>query len=303
MGDKKTLVGVFGIGAIGSAISVQLQSAKERIELLYYNRSPKSSIGLLDGKTEFDIPIHLTNLEKSDAELDWLLVCIKENHYPEALNSLSNLVSPKTMVAVIRNGLKHKEPFLPFTDASRILECTIDCPTQPITDGYYESLRKPVITAPESELASQFGQLLHNSDTEVRQVSDFKSESWKKVCESSALGAILCLTGETCWIFEDEKLVTLYTDLLQEGIAAARADGAHIKPDFKDKMIAKLLSYPKTKGSSMLTDRLNGNPVELGAKNGVISDIGKELGVDTPLNDLVVTLLGRTNTFRKGTMI
>lgn len=295
MSDEKLQVGVFGIGAIGSAISVQLQAAKDWIELRYYNRSPKSSIKLFDGKTKFHIPIQLATATSGDAELDWLLVCIKENHYFEAISSISSPLGSKTKVAAIRNGLRHGAPFLGFMDSSRILECTIDCPTQPSENGYYHSFKKPIITVPKGELAKEFRQLFEHSDAEVVESTGFKTESWKKVCESSALGAILCLSGETCWVFEDEKLVKLYRNLLQEGIAVAKADGALMEDDFEKEMVAKLLSYPKTKGSSMLTDRLNGNPIELGAKNGVISDIGKALGVATPLNDLVVSLLEKTN--------
>ena len=124
---------------------------------------------------------------------------------------------------------------------------------------------------------------------------DFKTESWKKLCESAALGAILCLSGETCWIFEDERLQRLYADLLNESITVARADGAKIEEGFDEQMLKKLLAYPPHKGSSMLTDRLNGRAIELGAKNGIISKVAKEQGTATPLNDLVVALLSHTN--------
>lgn len=45
----------------------------------------------------------------------------------------------------------------------------------------------------------------------------------------------------------------------------------------------------------MLTDRINGNPIELGAKNKIISELGDFYGIDTPLNNLIVLLLGDTN--------
>lgn len=45
----------------------------------------------------------------------------------------------------------------------------------------------------------------------------------------------------------------------------------------------------------MLTDRLMGNPFELEAKNGIISELGKQFGIKTPLHDLVMHLLTHTN--------
>ena len=41
---------------------------------------------------------------------------------------------------------------------------------------------------------------------EINCVEDYHTENWKKLIESATLGALLCLTGETCWIFKDEKM-------------------------------------------------------------------------------------------------
>jgi ketopantoate reductase len=60
-------------------------------------------------------------------------------------------------------------------------------------------------------------------------------------------------------------------------------------------MLEKIKIYPKEKGTSMLTDRTLGKPIELGAKNGAIGKVGKKYNLETPLHDLVCTLLGRTN--------
>ncbi len=71
----------------------------------------------------------------------------------------------------------------------------------------------------------------------------------------------------------------------------ARSDGAIIDKDFKDEMFKKVMAYPETKGSSMLTDLLAGRPLELGAKNGIIAKTGQENGIQTPISDLVCKML------------
>jgi 2-dehydropantoate 2-reductase len=295
MDNKKQDIGVVGIGAIGSVISFELQKNNPLNALHYYGRTPKKSIRLLKGKTRHEVPIVLRTSPFKADHLDWLIVCIKEHQFPGAVEMLSTLIGPQTKIAVIRNGLRLKNPFLKFTDENKILECSIDCPTQPTEDGYYESFKNPVLTVPSGKLANQFEQLFKNSETEILQVADFKTQCWKKVCESSALGSILCLCGETCWVFEDDKLISLYINLLKEGLNVADADGAKIETDFTDKMLAKLRSYPKTKGSSMLTDRINGNLIELGAKNRIITEIGELYKINTPLNELMVQLLSKIN--------
>ena len=87
----------------------------------------------------------------------------------------------------------------------------------------------------------------------------------------------------------------MYTELLREIVEVGKADGAKIEDSFIDGMLIKLMNYPKEKGSSMLSDRLQGKPIELGAKNGIISELAKEYNIKTPLNDLIVSLLKYTN--------
>lgn len=231
--------------------------------------------------------------------MDWLIICLKEHQYPEAQNWFQKLINPKTQIAVIRNGLNLKVPLLDFTVEKRILECMIDCPTQLKKNEFYERIRKPFVIVPKSHLANDFEFLFDKYSIGINQVEDFKTDNWKKLCESSSLGAILCLSGETCWIFKDEKMRILYRDIIKETLLVAQADGAKIESNFIDEMLTKLMTYPETKGSSMLTDRLNGKPIELGAKNGVISELGKRHNIKTPINNLIVYLLSKTNLTHK----
>ncbi len=94
---------------------------------------------------------------------------------------------------------------------------------------------------------------------------------------------------------ELKKIRIVYRKLMEEGIQVAKADDANIPNNFVDMMLEKLKTYPKEKGTSMLTDRKLGRPIEVGAKNGAIVNIGKKYNLGTPLNDLVVTILSKTN--------
>ena len=287
-------IGVFGIGAIGNAIAYELQKNVLN-ELYYFNRSSRTAIKLITEEDKIEIPISIHTIEDQMPILDWLIICIKEHQFEEASDKLSTLITSKTKVVVIRNGLNLKEPLLSFTDESKIVECSIDCPTQPVQNGFYQQLRKPILTLQQSGIANEFESLFDKENIKINQEKDFKTESWKKLCESASLGAILCLSGETCWVFEDRKVKELYINVMKEAIAVARVDGAKIEDDFIAQMTTKLNAYPATKGSSMLTDRSNGNVIEIGAKNGIISRLGAMHNIATPLNDLITVILSKTN--------
>lgn len=291
---KKTTVGILGIGAIGSVIITGLFK-NEHLELHHFNRSKKEMTMVQFHDSFYTISLDIKQDIYIPLKLDWLIICLKEHQFEEAKNLFQKLISRKTKIAIIRNGIELKEPLLPFTKEDHILECMINCPTQPDKNQVYQQMGNAIITSAQMNLANDFQNLFKNKDFLFRQVEDLKTESWKKLLESASLGGITCLTGETCWIFKDEKMKNLYHFFLEEGIQVAKAAGAIIPSNFVNVMLEKLESYPKGKGSSMLTDRKLGRPIELGAKNGAIVSVGKKYNIETPLNELVVTLLSKTN--------
>lgn len=291
---EKVKVGILGIGAIGSVMVCHL-AKQPNVELFLFNRTPKNRIQLKTPHHSFDLKITTHSNQVEKIELDWLIICLKEYHYKNAKHWFPKLISPSTKIAIIRNGILLDVPLLPFAKASQILACMIDCPTQPQSNGQFLQLRKAIITTPKTNLSSEFKILFPKEEITFQQVEDFKTESWKKLLESSCIGAITCLTGETCWVFKDEKIKHLYINLLKEGINVAKADGVKISNNFTQSLISKMNQYPPQKGSSMLTDRKLGRPIELGAKSGAIVLLGQKYQIKTPLHELVVTLLNQTN--------
>ncbi|MBL4649291.1 MAG: hypothetical protein JKY03_06125 [Aureispira sp.] len=287
-------IGILGLGAIGSVLAAHLKK-KEGVKFYYYNRSPRKAIEL---QYEEDVIYQSitcqTKLEKKIG-LDWLIICLKEHQYTNIEIWLSKLTTPLTKVVVLRNGINLKKSIDNYCQDNPILEAIIDCPTQALGVGRYQQLKRAKITVSDSDLGLEFATLFETKGLVVQPCSDFKTESWKKVCESASLGAILCLSGTTCWIFKDPKIRQIYLELLNESILVARADGAQISALFKPQMLEKIDQYPMSKSSSMLSDRLSGQRIELGAKNGIISNLSKVYKIATPLNDWACTLLKYTN--------
>lgn len=288
--DTKTQIGILGVGAIGTVIACYLQENPSH-ELFYFSRTKKDNLSLITSQITYNIPIKTHTSISKTHQLDWLIICLKAHQYEAAKHWFLKLIQPNTRVVVIRNGLHLKQPMLSFTSEENILECVIDCPTEQTKNGYYKTIKTPSLTIPENTIANAFEFLFNTSEIDILQVSDFKTQSWKKLCESATLGAILCLRNNTCKIFKSESVQKQYKNLITETIKVAIADGAKIEADFSEKIRAKILNYPDTKGSSMLNDLRNHKPLELEAKNGIISQLGKRYKIETPLNDAIVKKL------------
>ena len=82
---SKQLVGILGIGAIGSVMAKEL-SLNQNLELFFFNRSEKKEI-----QVQFKDKIHQlstinSNEISAENQLDWLVICLKEYHFEGAKN-------------------------------------------------------------------------------------------------------------------------------------------------------------------------------------------------------------------------
>jgi len=287
-------IGIIGIGSIGSVIAKALLKSNQN-DIKYYTRSPKTAIQIEYNSKRESFPIQCESKISTNNNLDWLIICLKAYHFDDARSLFESLIRENTKVAIIRNGINLSEDIEPFTNKESILPCIIDCPVQPKENGYYWQLKHPAITTRRSDLSDEFSKLFSLEAITLNQVKDFKTATWKKLIESASIGSLLCLTGQTCHIFQDKKILDLYRSLLKEGIEVAIADGAIIDEDFEEKLILKLQQYPNEKGSSMLADMTLGNKIELDAKNGAISKVAQSYNIETPITDLFCTLIRQIN--------
>ena len=142
-------VGIFGIGKIGSVLVKHLHQIKSN-QYFYFNRSNKTEIKIKYQDTLSTISICLS--ESNDIKLDWLIVCIKEYHYKEAMPEIIKLINHDTKIAVFRNGLRLSSNLIDIASDENILETIIHCPTQKNVLGEYVQIREAQILLPSIPL-------------------------------------------------------------------------------------------------------------------------------------------------------
>ena len=83
--------------------------------------------------------------------------------------------------------------------------------------------------------------------------------------------------------------------ILDEAVAAARAEGVKLADDETAHTIATLHNFSGELGTSMYFDRLAGQRLEVEALTGAIVAAGERHGLATPLNRALLTLLRAIN--------
>jgi 2-dehydropantoate 2-reductase len=280
---------LIGPGAIGATLAAWLSQNREH-DVSVAVRTPFDSI-VLDtpgGRIEASPRVLTEPAEARPA--DWVLVTTKTYDSASAARWFGNSLGEHTRLAVIQNGVEHVERFTPYLGAHRIVPVMIDCPATRHSPGQVTQGGPIHIAVPAGENGAAFVELFGGLNLDVRETGDFVTAVWKKLCLNSA-GAVSTVLLEPAGIAHHDGVADLMRAIVRECIAVGRTRGAVLADEVADEIVERARRGPRDAANSMLADRRAGRPMEVDARNGVIVRYGRERGIPTPMNALMVAML------------
>jgi 2-dehydropantoate 2-reductase len=294
-------IAIIGVGAIGSATAASFQiienkTASDTTKLIFCTRRPiptplqvTTPSGLVSVEGE-----NLTSPPTDRSRVDWVLISTKAYHTEGASSWLPSLLGPQTRVAVLQNGVEQAERFAPYLSAEQqknLLPVMVDLPAEKQADGSVLQWKWGLFAVPAGPLGLEFKALFDGSGAEIQLSPDWTTTAWKKLCINAA-GAISGLTGLPNSVIKLPGMEAVSLGIVQETIAAGNAVGAKIEPGYADEVMVRLRTQPGDGLNSLATDRIGEREMEVDARNGAVVRAGARGGVPTPLNEMVVAVLG-----------
>jgi 2-dehydropantoate 2-reductase len=203
---------------------------------------------------------------------------------------LPGLMGPRTLVAVLQNGVEHVERFSPYVPIERIVPVMVDCPAERLAPGRIRQRGAARTVVPQDASGAAFADLFANTRIDVTQSPDFRTELWKKLCFNNP-GALSAVLLKPSVIARHDGVADIMRGMVRECLAIGRAEGAVLDDSLVDMVIARTRDAPPDSINSLHADRIAGRPMEIDARNGVIVRLGSKHGIPTPLNAMMVALL------------
>ncbi|HEV2708729.1 MAG TPA: 2-dehydropantoate 2-reductase [Edaphobacter sp.] len=282
-------IAIIGVGAIGGVIAALLQQAG-RHEVVLCVRRPLAglTVDTPDGPVEVQATV-LTDPAEARA-VDWVLVATKAYDVAGAAKWLERLRAEGAPVAVLQNGVEHRERFAPYVPMDSILPVIVDCPAERQAPERVHQRGVMHLKAPEGELGRAFVELFAGTAADAAVVSDFVTVAWRKLCHNAA-GVLPALLLQPSGVLRGEGVGETALQIVRECAAVGRAEGARLDDDVAEAVLRAYCAAPADGVNSLHADRLAGRPMEIDARNGVIVRLGKKHGIPTPCNQMAIALL------------
>jgi 2-dehydropantoate 2-reductase len=282
-------IAIVGVGAIGGVVASLLQSAG-RHELVLCVRRPLSGLTVETPGGPMRINATIVTEPANAPVVDWVLVATKAYDVAGAAKWLDQLCVKGAPVAVLQNGVEHRERFAPFVAAEKIVPVIVDCPAERKSLELIVQRGAMSLKVPVGGVGADFVQLFAGTSADAAMVPDWKTVAWRKLCHNSA-GVLSALVLRPNEVMQDERIGHAALQIVRECVAVGRAEGAVLSDAVPDEVLAAYRRSSPDGVNSLLADRMAGRPMEIDARNGVIVRMGKKHGVPTPNNTMAVALM------------
>ncbi|HET7537258.1 MAG TPA: 2-dehydropantoate 2-reductase [Candidatus Didemnitutus sp.] len=283
-------IALVGPGAIGGAIAAWLAHTG-RHEVILCARRP------LEGELHVETPSgplvarpHVLTDPKQATPVDWVLVATKAYDAAGAAAWLPGLAANGAPVAILQNGVEHRERFAPFFPVQRIVPVMIDLPAERVSPTHIRQRGTGKMVVTDDARGRVFAGLFAGTPLEVSLTADLKSAVWRKLCLNAA-GVISGIVMQPAGVMRDEAIADLARQIVRECIAVGRAEGAKLDDSLVEWVIQSYRDAPADSVNSLHGDRIAGRVTEIDARNGVIVRLGRKHGIAAPCNQMAVALI------------
>ena len=282
-------IAIVGPGAVGGMIAALLCKTG-RHEVILCARRPLAELTVETLAGVITAHPRVLTDPKQTSPVDWVLVATKAYDAAGAADWLAGLASNGAPVAILQNGVEHRERFATYLSADRIVPVMVDCPAERSAPGKIRQRGTAKMVVQDDARGREFAALFADTPVEVALTADLKSAVWRKLCLNSS-GVINALLLQPAGVMRDEKLGDLVRAMVRECIAVGRAEGAVLDETVVEGVLQAYRNAPLDAVNSIQADRQAGRPMEIDARNGVIVRLGRKHGIATPYNEMAVALL------------
>lgn len=300
-------IGFVGCGAIGSCYASYLLSKHEVcvldtfepvIENIKKNGIlvDKNAPGHGDGSTISVHPAIATTDPKEIGVVDLLVVFVHYQYLESAVRNALPMVDEHTMVMCLQNGYGNYDEIAKVIPEEQIIIGNTAFGATPIAPGHvnhtgYGATNMGSPKAPMTKV-EEVAEAFRAAGLETDVHENVYNAIWHKLSANVAInGVSALLETPNGFISKNQYANELAKMLIKEAITVANATGCTLEYEEELEHAYDVSRMTDETISSMVQDVTHQRETEIRIINGAVSRLGKENGIPTPCNDMILNLV------------
>jgi len=298
--DSWPRVVVVGAGAVGGYFGGMLARAGAPVAMIgrpvFVDAVKRNGLALQTLTFNESVRVEASTELQAARGADIVLFCVKTTDTAETSSAVAPLLVPGALVVAMQNGVDNVER---IREASGLdaLGCVVYVAASVPAPGTVKHVgRGDLVVGPRNARTERFAAIFERAGVTCRISDNIEGELWTKLIWNCALNAISALAhAKYGQIAASEDARKVVEAIVHEVLAVACAAKVHL-PGLEDPKVvfARALQIALQMSeavSSTGQDMMRGKRTEIDSLNGYISRRGVQLGVPTPVNQALYTLV------------
>src|SRR6266446_7316516 len=296
-------IAIFGSGGVGGYFGGRLALAGSDVTFIArggHLRALRSTGLRVDSiKGDFTVsPVLATNDPVQVRNVDVVILGVKAWQIGEAANAMAPMLGPATFVLPLENGVEAFEQLSAVLGRNRVLGGLCKIVSYVVEPGHIRHAGfEPFVAFGEwgnhlSDRVAALRETFTQAGVEAKVPADIQAAVWNKFLFIAGYSGVGAVTQSPAGVLRKlPQTRVLMEQAMREILLVAKAHNVGLSDDAVDQALTSLDGLPENAMSSMQRDIMAHLPSELESQNGAVVRLGREAGIETPVNSFLYASL------------
>ena len=295
-------IAVMGAGGVGGYFGGILARADNDVTLIargaHLEAIRAGGLQVKSPQGDFGVKVEATDEPRRVGPVELVVMTLKTYQTEVAVPSLEPLVGEHTCLLTLQNGVDSYRVLARAMGEDRVLPAATYIACQVESPGVIRHLGDPgrivfgEIDGQQTPRAQLILETFQAAGIPMELSADVVKELWtKSVFVTTLAGTTTSARASISRLLQHSESRDMVLSAMKEIEAVARASGVKLDADVVDKTMQYVETSAKNMYASMHIDVEKGRPLELDAMTGAVVRIGHQMGVPTPVNSILYSIL------------
>lgn len=291
-------IGVIGAGGVGGYFGGKLAQAGYEVVFLTRGKAMeairRNGLIVKSYLGDFTVYPEATDRPESLSHADLILFCTKSWQIDDIAREIKPFVAEKAVVLPLQNGADNAERLMSILGASRVMGglCKIVSKIEsPGVIDHFTFVPEIVfgeLSGEKSPRGKKIKQAFDRAGFKNKFSEDIRRDIWMKFLFIASISAMGALTRSVLGVIREDPFIRQkIRETALELVAIGSAQGIQISNEDVDRAFEMIDKGQYDTTMSLQRDMMEGRPSELDNFNGYVVRKGRELGIDTAVNDFI----------------
>ena len=289
-----------GAGSVGGFFGAQLAKANLSVSFLLRPKTlaavKQNGLTIRSASGSFTVHPPAASDPRELAKPDLIILSVKAYDLDEVLTQIEPVMTERTVILTLQNGVDTEDRIVARFQRDCVVGGIAFIYSKIVEPGVIDHYKRGAVSVGElmghhSARVLAIADLFKQAGIPCQLADDIRRSKWEKMCWNCVFNPLTVLIDDkVAKALDHPEMLRVIHQIVGEIVAVAATVKVPLAADMADKVV-RWTQEIRDIHTSMYDDWKAGRQTEIDYLNGYVAKLGRELGIPTPLNDMLTAVI------------